>query len=243
MNSFELQLNELWGKHDPTQIDEIILDNFWENKESFTKEEKAVLEKYTSLAHLSINNIGLKSFKNFPVIKNLYMLTVNNNELTGDDFDTLENLYPILKKLKINGNNIENIKNFEKLKPLKLKKIEVEENPFSVGNNKYKNKLFEMLPTLVSINNEDELGKEVESTDYQKEEESNEEDEDYNEGEELEDNYDEEEEDYEKEGKDDDDSEESQKAKKKKKIEKNKNKSEENDDEEYEEEDGDDDED
>ena len=240
MNSFELQLQELWGKHNPTEIDEIILDNFWENKESFTEEEKVVLEKYTSLTHLSVNNIGLKSFKNFPVIKSLYMLSVNDNELNGDDFDSLENFYPILQKLKINGNNIENINNFVKLKPLKLKKIEVERNPFSVGNNKYKNKLFEMLPTLISVNHKDNVGGEVETTDYHKEEEeeSNEEYEDYDEGEELDDEGDENDD---QKGKDEDYSEDSEKPKKKKKKENNTKKNDDEGDLYEEEEDGEDD--
>ena len=233
MNSFELQLQELWGKHNPTEIDEIILDNFWENKESFTEEEKVVLEKYTCLTHLSVNNIGLKSFKNFPVIKSLYMLSVNDNELSGDDFDLLENCYPILQKLKINGNNIENINNFGKLKPLKLKKIEVERNPFSVGNNKYKNKLFEILPTLISVNHKDNVGGEVETTDYHKEEESNEEYEDYDEGEELDDEGDENDE---QKGKDEDYSEDSEKPKKKKKKENNTKKNDDDEDDLYEEE-------
>ena len=240
MNSFELQLQELWGKHNPTEIDEIILDNFWENKESFTEEEKVVLEKYTSLTHLSVNNIGLKSFKNFPVIKSLYMLSVNDNELNGDDFDSLENFYPILQKLKINGNNIENINNFVKLKPLKLKKIEVERNPFSVGNNKYKNKLFEMLPTLISVTHKDNVGGEVETTDYHKEEEeeSNEEYEDYDEGEELDDEGDENDD---QKGKDEDYSEDSEKPKKKKKKENNTKKNDDEGDLYEEEEDGEDD--
>ena len=83
-------------------------------------------------------------------------------------------LYPNLEKLKISGNIIEKIDNLLKLKPLKLRKIEVKENPFSIGNDKYKNKLFDMLPSLKIIDQSDKYGEEIETTDYKNEEEENE---------------------------------------------------------------------
>ena len=78
--------------------------------------------------------------------------------------------------------------NLLKLKPLKLRKIEVKENPFSVGNDKYIRKLFDMLPTLKIVDHTDINGDEEETTNY-KEEEENEEEEgnDFNEEEEPED--------------------------------------------------------
>ena len=118
--------------------------------------------------------IGLKSLKNLPCIKNLYYLSLNNNELSGDDFDILKTLYPNLSKLKISGNVIEKIDNLLKLKPLKLRKIEVKENPFSIGNDKYKQKLFEMLPSLKIVDQTDKNGDEEETTDYHNEEQENE---------------------------------------------------------------------
>ena len=74
--------------------------------------------------------------------------------------------------------------NLSKLKSLKLRKIEVKENPFSVGNKSYKNKLFDLLPTLEIVDQHDTIGEEVETTDYHNEEEEAEEDEDYKEEEE-----------------------------------------------------------
>ena len=174
MNISDEYLQKTFGKHEPREIEELVFDSYWADKASFTEEEKKALEKYVNLIHLSLNNIGLKSLKSLPSIKNLYYLSLNNNELTGDDFDVLKTLYPNLSKLKISGNVIEKIDNLSKLKPLKLRKIEVRENPFSIGNDKYKQKLFDMLPSLKIIDNTDRNGDEEETTDYHNEEQENE---------------------------------------------------------------------
>ena len=184
MNSFKALLQIHFGKHTPKEIEELVLDNFWKNKDHLTKDEKTAIEEYKNLIHLSLNNIGFKSLENFPAIKGLYYLSIKNNELNGDDFDLIPKLYPNLKKLKISGNIIEKFNNLSKLKSLKLRKIEVKENPFSVGNKSYKNKLFDLLPTLEIVDQQDKIGEEVETTDYHNEEEEAEEDEDYKEEEE-----------------------------------------------------------
>ena len=181
MNSFLESLQETLGKHSTKEVDELVLDNFWNNKESLTIEEKAGLEQYTNLIHLSLNNLGLKSLKNFPAIKGLYYLSIKNNELNGDDFDSIPRLYPGLKKLKISGNVIEKVNNLGKLSMLKLRKIEVKENPFSVGNKTYKKKVFQLLPSLEIVDQETEGGEEVETTDYHNEQDEQQDDEDYNE--------------------------------------------------------------
>ena len=207
MNKFEKFLQEHFGEHEPREIEELVFDNFWVDKASFTIEEKKALEKYVNLIHLSLNNIGLKSLENLPSIKSLYYLSLKNNELSGDDFDKIKILYPKLNKLKISGNVIEKMDNLMKLKPLKLRKIEVKENPFSVGNDKYIKKVFDMLPTLKIVDQTDKNGDEEETTDYHNEEKENEGDEDgeYDEEEEAEDkNKDNEEEEEESEEKDSD---------------------------------------
>ena len=208
MNKFEKFLQEHFGEHEPREIEELVFDNFWVDKASFTIEEKKALEKYVNLIHLSLNNIGLKSLENLPSIKSLYYLSLKNNELSGDDFDKIQALYPKLNKLKISGNVIEKMDNLMKLKPLKLRKIEVKENPFSVGNDKYIKKVFDMLPSLKIVDQTDKNGDEEETTDYHNEEKENEGDEDgeYDEEEEAEDkNKDNEEESEEKDSDNDND--------------------------------------
>jgi len=206
MNKFEKFLQEHFGEHEPREIEELVFDNFWVDKASFTIDEKKALEKYVNLIHLSLNNIGLKSLENLPSIKSLYYLSLKNNELSGDDFDKIKTLYPKLNKLKISGNVIEKMDNLMKLKPLKLRKIEVKENPFSVGNDKYIKKVFDMLPTLKIVDQTDKNGDEEETTDYHNEEKENEGDEDgeYDEEEEAEDKNKDNEEEEESEEKDSD---------------------------------------
>ena len=187
MSNFEKYLQETFGEHEPREIEELVFDSHWKDKQFFTEDEKKALEKYVNLIHLSFNNIGLKCLKNLPRLKNLYYLSLNNNELTGDDFDILKESYPNLKKLKISGNIIEKMDNLLKLKPLKLRKIEVKENPFSIGNDKYKKKLFDMLPSLKIVDQTDRSGDEEETTNYNEEDENDAEENEFNEEEEAED--------------------------------------------------------
>ena len=199
MSKFEEFLQDSFRKNEPKEIEELILDELWESKGSFTEEEKSVLEKYTGLIHLSINKIGLKSLNNLPNIKNLDILSLNNNNLDGNDLDIINNLYPYLHKIKLKGNKIEKIENFEKLKNcIKLRKLEVKDNPFSISNNKYKGKLFEILPNLIAIDKETKEGDEIDSTDYHNEEGEEYDNEDYNEKKNKEKNNEEKEYKYEK---------------------------------------------
>ncbi len=131
----------------------------------------------------------------------------------------LVNLYPNLYKVKINGNKIESIEEFNGLKDSNIKKISVNDNPFIASNSDYREKLFEMIPSLTSIDGKDKEGKDVVSTEYGDEEdfddgEEFEEGEDFEEGEEGEE-FDEDDEDDD-EGEDDDDDEEKKPNKKQK---------------------------
>jgi hypothetical protein len=47
--------------------------------EEFTEEHKETLEKYTSLIHLTLNEIGLNSLKNFPKLDKAQIVSNKNN--------------------------------------------------------------------------------------------------------------------------------------------------------------------
>ena len=79
MSNFKAILQISLGKHNPTEYEELVLDDFWKNKDTLTKDEKAGIEEYKNLVHLSLNNIGFKSLENFPAIKGLYYLSIKNN--------------------------------------------------------------------------------------------------------------------------------------------------------------------
>ena len=66
----------------------------------------------------------------------------------------------------MNGNKIDSIENFKGLKDSKIQKISVEDNPFIADNSDYKEKLFDMIKSLVSIDGKDKEGKEIVSTEY-----------------------------------------------------------------------------
>ncbi len=145
-------------------------------------------------------------------------MELSSNELTGKDLNHLVNLYPSLYKVKLNGNKIESIDEFKGLKDSKIKKISVNDNPFIASNSDYREKLFEMIPSLTSIDGKDKDGKDVVSTEYDDEEDFGEGDEfEENEGEEFEDGEEFDEDDEEDdEGEDDDDDDDKKPNKKQK---------------------------
>ena len=71
MNSFSAHLQKIFSKHNPTDIDELVLDDNMETDGTLSEEQKTALEEYVNLVHLSLGNIGLKSIKNLPRIKGL----------------------------------------------------------------------------------------------------------------------------------------------------------------------------
>ena len=72
---FENSLQDKLGEHKAIEVDELILDDLFENITSFTKEHKDTLEKYSILVHLSLNGFGLKSLDNFPKLDNLKIVS------------------------------------------------------------------------------------------------------------------------------------------------------------------------
>lgn len=200
--------------------------------DKISEEEKKLLDKYTSLIHLTMNNVGLTTLENFPNLKNLkivrkkfflifiitiFQLELNHNKLNGDDIEILVKQCPKLYKLKIEDNNIASIDKLKCLAQLKeLKKINVKGNPFIEKNPKYNNELFDMIKTLESVDSQDKEGKEVESSIYEEGEEE-EDDEEFIEDDEYDDDEGEEFNDDEDDEDDEDDDEEEKPKKKQKK--------------------------
>ena len=191
MSKFSDELQNLLGDHQPEEIEELCLDEFTENIKSLQPYQKEGLQLYNNLIHLSLNNIGLENLENFPEIKSLMILSLKNNKLKGDDFSIIPELYPNLYKLKISFNQIESIDNLSSLKKMKLKKLEVKENPFTKNDNEYRDKIYNMLPSLDIIDQMMKNGQEVDTTDYGNDSSSSDDEEDEN----MEDNEDEEDDD------------------------------------------------
>ena len=178
MSKFYDELQEILGKHEPKEIEELNLDGFNEKVESFKLYHKEGLELYNNLIHLSLNNIGLENLSNFPEIKCLMILSLKNNKLKGDDFDILPKLYPNLYKLKISFNQIESIDKLSCLNQLQLKKLEIKENPFTKNDNEYRDKIYKLIPSLEIVDQMQKNGQEIDTTDYGNDSSSDEEEED-----------------------------------------------------------------
>lgn len=73
--NFAKSLQEKLGEHQPYEVDELILDELYENMGTFTVEHKKTLECYKNLVHLSLNKLGLISLNNFPKLENLQIVT------------------------------------------------------------------------------------------------------------------------------------------------------------------------
>ena len=166
MSKFSNELQTLLGKHEPKEIEELNLDKFTDNLKSLELYHKEGLELYNNLIHLSLNELGLENLSNFPEIKCLMILSLKNNKLKGDDFDTIPKLYPNLYKLKISFNQINSLDNLSCLNKLELKKIEVKENPFTKNDNEYRDKIYKMLPSLEIVDQMQKNGQEIDTSDY-----------------------------------------------------------------------------
>ena len=107
--------------------------------------------------------------------------------------------------MKVEDNEINSIDNFKCLSQLKeLKKINVKGNPFCKEDPNFKDKLFQMLSTLESVDSHNKEGGDVESSVYVGDEEGEEEDDDEKVGDEEEEEFDEDEDDEGEEFNDDD---------------------------------------
>ena len=166
MSKFSNELQNLLGKHEPKEIEELNLDKFSENIKSLEPYHKEGLELYNNLIHLSLNDLGLENLSNFPEIKCLMILSLKNNKLKGDDFDTIPKLYPNLYKLKISFNQINSIDKLSCLNQLQLKKLEVKENPFTKNDDEYRDKIYEMIPSLIIVDQMQKNGQEIDTSDY-----------------------------------------------------------------------------
>ena len=183
MSKFYDELQEILGKHQPNEVEELNLDCFTEKVESFKLYHKEGLELYNNLINLSLNNIGLENLSNFPEIKCLMILSLKNNKLKGDDFEILPKNYPNLYKLKISFNQIESIDKLSCLNQLQLKKLEIKENPFTKSDKEYRDKIYKIIPSLEIVDQMQKNGQEIDTTDYgndssSEEEEGDEEDDD-----------------------------------------------------------------
>ena len=138
--------------------------------------------------------------------------------MNGEDLEILLKNCPKLYKLKLAKNLIEKIDVLKCLENYNIKKLYLEGNPFIEPALNYRELLFNMIPSLESIDHFNKEGNQIESTVYEDEGEEEEDDEELYDDEddgELEDDEDEDENDFGEE--DEEDEEDDEKAHKRKK--------------------------
>ena len=169
---FTAFLQKELGPHSPSEIEELILDNLYKDLPMFSLDQKKSLEQYTSLMHLSLNNLGLVKLDNFPSLLGRQILELNNNQLKGNDLRLIAHLYPNLYKIKLSNNLIESVDVFKAFENNKIMKIEVKDNPFCKTNPNYTKELYEIMKELRVIDGQDKNMQFVDTTNYDEEEES-----------------------------------------------------------------------
>ena len=141
----------------PENVIEIDLEGW--TSESISTQEKILLEKYQSIDSLSFSGCGLKHLENFPVFEDLARLDLSNNQIEKGLIN-LEHLQGIMQ-ISLENNKIADIEEFKHLAGItSLISLMVEGNPIANQTN-YREKLFELIPTLQVIDGLNAKGEEV----------------------------------------------------------------------------------
>ncbi|XP_076045348.1 acidic leucine-rich nuclear phosphoprotein 32 family member A-like [Oratosquilla oratoria] len=154
----------------PAKITELNLDNC----KSTTI--VGLTEEFKKLRILSLINVGLTSLKGFPRLPQLRKLELSDNRISGG-LNAIEGL-PKLSYLNLSGNKIKEIETLEPLKELKnLRTLDLF-NCEVGGKENYREKIFQMVPSLVYLDGFDK----DENSEAEDEGEEEEEEEDEDEG-------------------------------------------------------------
>lgn len=123
---------------------------------SFTTNLKELLESFTSLQYLSINNCALETLENFPRIPSLIRLDLISNNLSKD-FSALKTS-KYLQTLYLSANQISDVQELASLKPLtNLLQLDLIANPLT-SNVNYHEEIFKMLPSLKYLDSKNKQG-------------------------------------------------------------------------------------
>ncbi|PKU84784.1 acidic leucine-rich nuclear phosphoprotein 32-related protein 1 [Dendrobium catenatum] len=135
-----------------------------------------ILERFPSLEHLSIANVGVLSLEKFPRLRKLQRLSLSDNRIAGG----LENLVQAglhsLRDLDLSNNRIQYIEDLAPLAKLHLVSLDLYECPVTRVND-YRSKVFSMIGTLKYLDNLDANEDERPETDDDDDDEEEEEDE------------------------------------------------------------------
>nr|XP_054926718.1 acidic leucine-rich nuclear phosphoprotein 32 family member A-like isoform X2 [Dermacentor andersoni] len=155
-----------------SQISELNLDN------CRSTAIVGLTEEFVNLETLSLINVGLTSLKGFPKLPNLKKLELSDNRISGG----LNLLHgsPKLTHLNLSGNKIKGLETLDPLKEFKnLKNLDLFNCEVTSIEN-YRDRVFELIPSLKYLDGYDRDEKEAEDSEAD-DEDGNEEDDEENE--------------------------------------------------------------
>lgn len=165
-NKMEDIIEEQVQGEPPHEVLELVLDQW--NGRSISNSEKKLIERFKNLDSLSLSGCGLESLESFPILPSLIKLDLSENKIkTG-----LSNLKHLTEIMQINfiNNLIEDVNEFTHLKEFRsLVYLEVEGCPLT-SSERFREKLFEMIPSLQIIDGINRLGEEIDLNDLDDEE-------------------------------------------------------------------------
>ncbi|KAM0937912.1 putative leucine-rich repeat domain superfamily [Dioscorea sansibarensis] len=138
----------------------------------------ALLERFQSLEHLSIANVGVSSLEKFPRLKNLQRLILSDNRIASGLEFLVEAGLESLRDLDLSNNRIQFLEELAPLARLRLVSLDLYECPVTKVRD-YRSRVFGMIRTLKYLDKMDaDENERPESDDDEEEDEEEEEDED-----------------------------------------------------------------
>ncbi|KAG1366735.1 acidic leucine-rich nuclear phosphoprotein 32-related protein 1 [Cocos nucifera] len=136
-----------------------------------------LLERYQSLEHLSIANIGVSSLEKFPRLRNLQRLILSDNRIAGGLEFLVEAGLDSLRDLDLSNNRIQFLEDLAPLAQLRLVSLDLYECPVTRVKD-YRSRVFGMIRTLRYLDKMDaDENERPESDDEEEDEEDDEEEE------------------------------------------------------------------
>lgn len=150
MTCFTNDIQEILGKHNPEEVEELLLDGLFQIP-ILTTNHKEGLEKYKNISKLSLSYLKLSSLSNLPKLPHLKVLELTNNKLKGNDLDQIPKQMPGLQNLKLSNNPLEDLAIFEPLKSSKISSIEIFSTPL-VTVKDHRQRIFSAVKSLKVLN-------------------------------------------------------------------------------------------
>ncbi|XP_073103679.1 acidic leucine-rich nuclear phosphoprotein 32-related protein-like [Elaeis guineensis] len=135
-----------------------------------------LLERYQSLEHLSIANVGVSSLEKFPRLRNLQRLILSDNRIAGGLEFLVGAGLDSLRDLDLSNNRIQFLEDLAPLAQLRLVSLDLYECPVTRVKD-YRSRVFGMIRTLKYLDKMDADENERPETDEEEEDEEDEEEE------------------------------------------------------------------